>query len=559
MKVLITLLFIISINLFGYQFSDILPRNTIFYFALEDIDSVKKDLKSLPETSFYKSDDFKKIKDSVKKIASISMYNEENDLSKVDKFFNDLEKVFLNSFSFSVGLDKFLSPQYSIIIKGDNLDTVFKNAYKELLDKEIKTGKALVKKQIVNNVKVDVLTIKKANTKNPGAQKNKTKEESYTLVYASLGDKFIITSSLDYMSLLITTIKNKSIPKLSSNLVFKKDKLKYKNSSLYMFLNLKTLIKVFSVEEEFKLAVEKLSLGNLDSVIAYSLFDKKNKSYKAFLKLVASKGIPKEIKSFFKQEEIIKIPKFIPENCYSFNAFHFQLSTIYDLLVKLSNKKDLKRMTDLEKTVGISIKSFLEGFGSNFYLLNFLKAKQDSFVFIFSYAKPEFLVKLIRAIGTNSVIALSEKDYLDGKIFASSGNFKLLGYGLAYKNNKFIIGNIKVIKEIMQKMGGNSGSFYNSNFYRKIQPLNTKKQNVISVTDNATSMYLTMSDIKKSFNKDFGNASTKEMMKIVKVLKGLVNHFGSMSIESWRKYFTYSLLSFYVNNDELVLELGEIK
>jgi hypothetical protein len=548
----------ISFNLYSYKFSEILPQNTIFYFSVEDFNGISNNLDKQPKSTFLESKEFKVIESNLKKIFSIMVYEEEEDMTKIDALYMNLKKLMFNSFAFTVGFDKLFRVEYSLLIEGKDSIKYFEILYKEFLADKLKSGEVLLKKEMIKNIKINILEIKDNKTALNTQNRKSQPKENTKIVYALVNDQLVITSSSNYMEILISTIKNKNIPKLSENLIFKKDKMKHLKSEFYMFLDLKSIMKFLSLKKETKEVIDNLSLNKLDSIISYIEFSDQ-KTYTFFTKIVATGSLPDIIKKSFFDNETINIPEFIPDGCYSFNAISINFMEIFNTANKFNTQKELKKMKSMEASMGVTFKDFINGFGKELYYLNFLKNNKKSNIFLFSMANPKYILDLIRGLGRNPIIGLNESDYLDGKLFTASGNFNLIGYALGYKNNNFMAGNIEVVKEIMQKMSGNGGTFYNNPFYKKLISVMGKEHAIISFTDNAVSLYSEAQDFKKNFDKEYGKVSTKKAMKVVTLAKKIVNLFAGMEMEKFKKYFNYSLLKVYIEENEFTLEFKDIK
>jgi len=559
-KLITILLILINISLLSYDFSEILPRDTIFYFTIKDFDSFTNKFNKTKISKLYKAKDIESIKKVFKKIISMSIYKEDEDISKIEILSKNFSKFIYHPFAFTIGLDNFFKPEYSLLIQGKNLDKDFEFIYKEVFKKELKTGKAIVKKEIIKNIKVNILEVKyvdKYKKIDPFKFNKNSKDNVRRFVYGVIDDKLIITSSKSYMKTLISSIKNKNIPKLKNNLIFKKDSIKYKDSELYMFTDLKTLIKLSSADKEVKKTINHYSLNKLESMISYLKFE--NNSYDIFFKLTSLNTLPSIIKDVIFKNTTISVPEFIPDTCYSFNAISINFPELYNTLTKYQTQKERKKMLDMESRIGLNIKSISSTIGKTIYILSFFKNDKANTLLLFTFNKPKILLNLIKNIGSSPIVGITESDYLDGKVFTASGSFNTIGLAIGYKNNNFIFGEIKLVKEMIQRMSGGNGSFYNSNFYKKLIKVMNKKQSVISFTDLPISLNSNLKKINKEFKKDYKKASNKSEMKELKLTKRIINLLSEINIKELRKYFNYLNVSIYTIKNELILEFKEVK
>lgn len=552
-------LILISINVFTYEFSKDLPKNTLFYLTVKDFNGLTQKLSKTPSGIFYKSKNFKSIENNLKKVASLTIYNEEQDMNKIESFYKNFKKLAFNTFAFSIGLSKFFKPQYALLIQGKDLDKTFEILYKDILRKDFKQANVKIKKEIYKNIKINILEIKKETSTKKNIYKNyknTVKKENKIIVYAMVNDKLIITNSKEYMNLIISTIKNRNTPKLSDNLIFKKDNQKYKKSDFYMFLDIKTILKLASIDnEDGKQIIENYSLNKLESLISYLEFDNDSNNYSIFVKLTSINTLPVIIKDILFKNTTINIPQFIPETCYSFNAISIDFSKFFELANKFHTEREKRKIKKFEVQLGITLKDVVNSFGKTLYYLSFLKDNKDSGIFLFTYNNPKFLLKVITTIGNNPMVGMMEKDYLDGKIITASGSFSMIGYALGYKNNNFIFGKTKIVKEIMQKMTGNSGLFYNTKFYRNLIIAMSGQQSAISFNKTSTSIFNIVKGFQKSFKQEYKMGSDKKEMKILKTIKSIINSLAQYSITDLNKYFSYSLAKIYIDKNELVLKI----
>ncbi len=556
MKIIIFFLIFTCMNLFSYDFSNDLPKNTLFYLTVKDFKVLNEKLDKTSTGKFYKSKEFKPIEKNLKKLASLMIYNEEQDMNKINNFYKNLKKLALNPFVFSIGLSKFFKPQLAILIKGKDLNKTFETMYRDFLKKDFKKGNVKIKKEIYKGIKINIWEIKREvnHKKNIYRNYKKTlKKENNKVIYAIINDKLIITESREYMNLIISTIKNKSIPRLSNNLIFKKDYQKYKSSDFYMFVDLKTILRLMSADKEMKQIIDNYSLKKLDSLISY--FEFKNNDYDIFIKLISSDTLPVIIKDVLFKNTVISIPQFIPETCYSFNAISIDFSKFLDLTSKFQTERERRKLRKFETQIGITLKEIVNSFGKTIYYLSFFKDSKTGSVFLFTFARPKFLLKLITTIGSNPMVGIVTKDYLDGKIITASGSFSMIGYALGYKNNNFIFGDTKTVREIMQKMSGNSGSFYNSKFYKEFIKVMNGKQSAVSFTKSSTSIYVLAKDFQKTFKKEYKMGSDKKEMKILKTIKTIVDSLAGYTITELEKYFSYSFAKAYTNKNELIFKI----
>ncbi len=549
-------LIFITINVFTYDFSKDLPKNTLFYLTVRDFNGLEQKSSKTSLGNFYKSKNFKSIENNLKKIASLIIYNEEQDMNKIESFYKNFKKLTFNPFALSVGFSKLFKPQYALLIKGKELDKTFEILYRDFLKKDFKQANIKIKKEIYKNIKVNILEIKRKIKSKKNIYKNykrSVKKEKKIIVYAVINDKLIITNSKEYMNLIISTIKNINTPKLSNNLTFKNNNQTYRKSDFYMFLNVKTMLKLASIDKDTKQLINNYSLNKLESLISY--FEFENNSYSVFIKLISTNTLPAIIKDVLFKNTTINIPQFIPETCYSFNAINIDFSKLLALTNKFHTERENRKVKKFEAQLGITLKDVANSFGKTLYYLSFFKNNKDNGIILFTYDNPNFLLKLITTLGNNPIVGMTEKNYLDGKIITASGNFSMIGYALGYKNNNFIFGNTIIVKEMMQKMTGSSGLFYNTKFYKNLISAMSGQQSAISFTKTSTSIFNIVKEFQKTFKKKYEMASDKKEMKILKTIKSIVNSLTQYSITDLNKYFSYSLAKIYIDKNELVLKI----
>ncbi len=543
MKYLI--LFLLTIQLFGYDFSKVVPQDSVGYISFNSPETFKKYLEKDSSKSFFNSKYYKELKKEVMSIIQENVDSKNQIEFKV--FAENITKLVDQPFAVTVAFKQ------NIIKKNNYLDYAFwinGKEYKNNMGKMISIIKKnpdfskhyKYSKKSVKGVELQIFE-SKIGTKG-----------DMVFVYGVVKDNIIIASSLEYMKKLISYSKNSSLPKLKNLATYFKYKKRYKRIIGEMFLNINLIMqytqKVNKADLKAKKYLQSLDVDDVKAFFGVVTLTPSKEMVQTF-HLINEGAFPKFLKTFVTKRDNVDIPSFLPPTTTSFIGFKFDLAYLWKTIKSSLDDKDKQNADMLGMMLGVSPDSLFEALGDKFNFVSVVKNDKIQTIFYSKLNDEKILFSTLKRFEARIGLKLNERPYLNGKLYDIIKPAEFSKMSIGYKNKILIIARTETVKEIMQIMSGKSQNFKSKKLYRKVLKNKHNNQSLLQFSDQAVTMYHGIKDYKKTLLQKLKKDTKNKKMN--KHIENIYKILSKVTLKEWKTYFGYNILEVFPERNDIII------
>ncbi|MBN2695490.1 hypothetical protein JXR93_12580 [bacterium] len=472
-KIVFLLTILLTISLYGAEFSKIAPKTTFLYFSVNNPATTKEKLKKTKIYRFLETEQYKTIEAKFLELLPKMLGDE-----KIDKILPFL-KQFLTIFDSPITI----LAEETKISKEHPIDFAFISNQKDFYSKVTPflaimmfsdKVKSIIKleKQVMKGVDITILRpIKESN--------------DYLIAIVQYEDNFIITTSLVYMELLLSQLKTKSLPTLDKNELFFSQKSRFPNSDLDFYLDLGVVSKYFSKNRDDMEKINQiLNIDTLKSIFATSSINSSN-IFETDMFIIGDLKKNPFIDALPKKSSIT-FPPFIPKSINSITAFSLNLENLFSALMKTSGKEEKEQLNEIQKSMDTDInQAIFKNIGPDFFILSDFIDEKERIAFMTNVKKEELIIDLLKKIQfIVPDFRMQVTPYLDGKIISLE---KDRDFAIGFKKGYLFLGDNSFVKELMQKISSPDTQFKSTDLYKKISKFKGENQLFIGMEDGVFS------------------------------------------------------------------------
>lgn len=523
-----------------FDYAKIVPKDTLIYGSVGDLNQMLTNLKKLPAYQFKDHAAFKVLQKEFNTIIKSS-----GDHEIYIKLFKEMTTLFSDSFAVTARIKQVKGqhlPDLALFIKGENLEQRMVEM-KGVLKKGIAEGKIVMHPGEVNGVKI--VEVKGVDQKNP----------YYGLVFGQVGEHFILTTSQDYFGVLLRSIKNSALPKLTQNEIYRRYKKKHMNEDMGLFVNLREVIGYLKEQDKLKKQMGQMGqVIDLDALEGFYLTWRVGNDRAGHSKgyLIQNRDPSGLLSVVMNRKAAISEPAFIGAETYSFVGFHVDVAKIYGLIEKALDDKIKGSIKQSEVMMGLNFKDDIFGnLGPNFYLFS-TAGKEEGERLVFAMDVQDFkpFLGVLEKFGPMFQNNLAITNYLDGKLITIRG--EKLGIGL--KNKRAILGMKTLVQENMQQMQKNERPFTGSELYQKLVSKKHTNQIMVSFVNSSMETYYQFLELDKELKTYAKQVKDPKQKLVMDAGRRVLDAFLKINAEEWRKYIGYTFSEAYIQGNDIIMD-----